>query len=154
MGQNVIIHGKDVYDTLSNDTGKPATTPVNVMSGGMKSNSDFVPSAYTGKITTTATGVATAIATGASKLMLQSLEVTGMEEFAVLAFGTSAANAIANLNIAAAVGTTGIIIPSGDSTAGGVAPTIIISIPANATHFALVDGLSGQVQVIMVTQGV
>jgi len=154
MGTNTIVHGKDVYDVLQNDTGKAQTTPINVMSGGMKSNSDFVPSSYTGKITTTATGVATAIASGASKLLLQSLEVTGLEEFAVLAFGTSAANAIANLNIAAAVGTTGIIIPSGDSTAGGVAIPVTLSIPANATHFALVDGVSAQVQIIMVTQGV
>jgi hypothetical protein len=154
MGTNTIVHGKDVYDVLQNDTGKAATTPIKVMAGGMKSNSDFVPSSYTGKITTTATGVSTAIASGASKLLLQSLEVTGLEEFAVLAFGTSSANAIANLTIAAAVGTTGIIIPSGDSTAGGLATPITIGIPANATHFALVDGVSGLVQVIMVTQGV
>jgi hypothetical protein len=154
MGQNVVLHGKDVYETLSNDTGKAATSEIVVLAGGVKSHADFIPSSYTGKITTTATGVGTAIASGASKLLLQSLEITGIEEFAVLAFGTSSANAIANLNIAAAVGTTGIIIPSGDSTAGGVAPAIVVGIPSNATHFALVNGLSGQVQIIMVTQGI
>jgi len=118
------------------------------------SNSNFTPSSYTGKITTDATGVATAVATGAKKLSLQSLEVTGLEEFAVLAFGTSSANAITNLAIASSVGTAGILIRSGDSTAGGVAPDHIIAIPVLATHFALVNGVSGLVQIIMATQGI
>lgn len=126
---------------------------VTVMGEAKKVNSDFVPSSYTGKITTDAVGVTTAIASGASKVLLQSLEVTGLEEYAVLAFGTSAANAVANLTIAAAVGTTGIIIPSGDSTAGGLASPMIIGVPGNATHFALVNGVSGLAQIIMVTQG-
>ena len=117
-------------------------------------NSDFKPSSYTGKITTDATGVGVAIATGATKLLLQSLEVTGLEEYGVLAFGTSSADAVANLNIVGAIGTTGIIIRSADSTAGGVAPDQILAIPDNATHFALVNGVSGQAQVIMVTQGI
>ena len=88
--------------------------------------------------------------------MLQSLEHTGMEEAAVLAFGEGVndTEAISNLTISTNVSTTGIIIPSGDSTAGGVAPVIIIDVPANATYFALGNRVAGADQIVRITQGV
>ena len=120
----------------------------------IRANTAFKPSSYTGKVTTDAVGVTGAIATGATKLYVQSLETTSVQEFAVLAFGTSAANAVANLNVAATVGTTGVVIPSGDSTSGGsIPPPIELGVPDNATHFAVVDGLTGQAQILMITQG-
>lgn len=133
-----------------------------VVSGTINSDGNFVagsessgfkPSSYTGKVTTDAVGVTFAIATGATRLLLQSLESTGLEEFAVLAFGTSASDAVTNLAVASSVGTQGVIIRSGDSTAGGNANDLLVGIPANATHAAVVNGLSGAAQVVMVVQG-
>ena len=118
----------------------------------------FKPSSYTGRTSSAEAGTTFAIASGATRLLLQSLEVTGIEEYAVLAFGTSAANAQANL---AKTGTTpniisnaGVVVKSGDSTAGGSAPDLLVGIPANATYAALGNGVAGLVQIVMVTQGI
>ena len=133
-------------------------------SGGAAHTMDgFKPSSYTGRISSDEDGTTFAIATGARRLLLQSLEVNGLEEYAILAFGTSAANAQANL---ALTGTTpnilsnaGVIIRSGDSTAGGVAKDLLVGIPENAWgenggYAAIGNGVAGLVQIVMVTQGV
>jgi len=114
----------------------------------------FAPSSYTGKVTSVNAGTTFAIASGAKKLLLQSAESTGVEEFAVLAFGTSAADAQANLTIVTNASTTGLLVRSADSTAGGVAPDLIVDIPSNATHAALGNYTAGANQVVMVTQGI
>lgn len=139
------IPGSVVYAT--NRSGNAEAIRVSQTSG-------FVPSSYTGKITSVDAGVSGAIATGAAKLLLQSLEGTSMAEFAVLSFGVSSADAISNLTIVANASTTGITLMSGDTTTGGSASTNIVGIPANATHYALGNGVAGADQVIMVTQGV
>jgi len=128
-------------------------------SNGAKHTIDgFKPSSYTGRISSDEDGTTFAIATGAQRLLLQSLEVTGIEEYAILAFGTSAADAQANLGLTGTtpniIANAGVIIKSGDSTAGGAAPDLIVGIPANATHAAIGNGVAGLVQVVMVTQGV
>lgn len=135
-------------------TGSGGAAHVTITSGG----NAFTPSSYTGRISSSEDGTTFAIATGATRLLLQSLEVTGVEEYAVLAFGTSAADAQTNL---AKTGSTpniisnaGVIVKSGDSTAGGAAPDLIVRIPANATHAALGNGVAGLVQIVMVTQGI
>ena len=144
----------------SQTTGSPAETVHQDYTVGAAHTMDaFKPSSYTGKQTTTDAGVTFAIATGARRVMFQSLETTGVEEYAVIAFGTSAANAIVNLAVAT-VAQAGIIIPSGDSTVGGTMGTpILVGIPENAWgenggYCALGSGLTGQAQVIMATQGV
>lgn len=133
-------------------------------SGGAGQVADgFIPSSYTGRISSAEAGTTFAIASGARRVLLQSLEVTGLEEYAIIAFGTSAANAQSNL---AKTGTTpniianaGVIIRSGDSTAGGVAKDLIIGIPENAWgenggYAAIGNGVAGLVQIVMVNQGV
>jgi len=133
-------------------------------SGGAAHTMDgFKPSSYTGRISSAEAGTTFAIASGARRILLQNLEITGLEEYAILAFGTSAANAQANL---AKTGTTpniianaGVIIRSGDSTAGGVAIDLLIGIPENSWgenggYAALGNGVAGLVQIVMVTQGV
>ena len=139
---------------------------IGVQSSGNSANvmDAFKPSIYTGKISSSEAGTAFALGTGARRILLQSLEVTGLEEYAIIAFGTSAADAQANL---AKTGTTpniianaGIVIFSGDSTAGGGAPYLPpIGIPKsswgeNGGYAAIGNGVAGLVQVIMVTQGV
>lgn len=127
-------------------------------SGGSSHVADgFKPSSYTGKITSLEAGTTFAIASGAGRLLLQSLETTSITEFAVLAFGTSAADAQTNLNKSGTtpniISNSGVVIRSGDSTLGFNAPDVIVGIPDNATHAALGNGAAGDDQVIMVTQG-
>lgn len=144
--------------------GSPAEALRESFTGGARHAIDgFKPSSYTGRISSAEAGTTFAIASGARRLLLQSLEVTGIEEYAVLAFGTSAADAQTNL---AKTGTTpniisnaGVIIKSGDSTAGGAAPDLLIGIPENAYgenggYAAIGNGVAGLVQIVMVTQGV
>lgn len=116
----------------------------------------FTPSSYTGKITTNGTGAVFAIASGATKLMVQNLETTDITEFAVLAFGVNAFDAVANLNINATIATTGVVIQSGHTGTGAAVAgeTLVINIPTNATHAAMANGTAGDAQVCMVTQGV
>ena|SRR3989304_1962048 len=116
----------------------------------------FKPSSYTGKISSSEDGTTFAIATGARKLMLQSLDMAaaGTAEYAVLAFGTSAADAQANLTITGTtpnkIATTGAVI--GSSTKVGE-PALILGIPANATHCAVGNGVAATAAQLMVTQG-
>lgn len=120
--------------------------------------STFTPSSYTGKITSTEDGTTFPIATGATKLLLQSLELTSITEFGVLAFGETEAAAKANLG---KTGTTpniisesGVIIRSGDSTLGIIPPDVLVDIPPEALFGALGNGTAADDQVIMVTQGI
>lgn len=123
-------------------------------------NTPFLPSSYTGKITSSEDGTAFALATGATSLSLTNLELTSITEFAVIAFGEDAASAQANL---AKSGTTpnilseaGEVIRSGDSTLGIMGEHRVIGIPANARdggYAALGNGAAGDDQVVMVTQG-
>lgn len=121
---------------------------------------NFTPSSYTGKITSTEDGATFAIATNAQKLLIQNLEVTDVTEFAVLAFGISAADAQTNLNITGTtpnkISTTGIAIGSGHTGSGAASRgrEVIVDIPSSATHAALGNGTAADDQICMVTQGV
>lgn len=113
---------------------------------------------YTGKITSTEDGATFARAPDATRLLLQNLELTSITEFAVIAFGTTAANAQSNLNKSGStpniISNSGGAIRSGDSTLGVLAPDFILDWPANATHAALGNGAAGDDQIVMVSQGV
>jgi hypothetical protein len=80
----------------------------------------FVPSSYSANksATTAVAGQSEAIADGASRLRVRNLDATN---YALIAFGTSAANAEDNA-------ANGVIIPKADME--------ILGIPANATHYA------------------
>jgi len=150
--------GEISYDSSGNKYVWDGTSWIQTSTNGTAHVADgFKPSSYTGKITSVNAGVSFAIASGATRLLLQSLETTGLAEFAVLAFGTSSVNAIDNLNIVTNASTTGAIVKSGDSTAGGVAPDLLIGIPLNAQnggYAALGNGTASTDQIVMVTQGV
>jgi hypothetical protein len=121
---------------------------------------NFTASSYTGKITSDEDGTTFAIATDAKKLLIQNLETTDVTEFAVLAFGTSAADAQTNLTITGTtpnkISTTGLVIGGGHTGTGSAVrgESIVVDIPVTATHAALGNGTAGDTQVCMVTQGV
>ena len=145
-------------DVVTDSSGNPAVKVVAEVN-----NQYFTPSSYTGKITTVEDGTTFAIATGATKLLLQSLEYTLASEFAVLAFGETAADAQTNLGKTGTtpniISTQGTIIRSGETggTSGVQPPDVIVDIPANARdggYAALGHGVAGLVQIVMVTQGI
>ena len=110
----------------------------------------FRPSAsYNGKLTTTAAGVATTIPSGTARIHVQSLDTTATD-FALLAFGTDEADAILNLAVAANQGETGVVIGSNTNIGNN---SELIGVPADAGAFAIVTGVSGQTQILMVNMG-
>jgi len=128
----------------------PATGAANVSNG-------FKPSSYTGRISSSENGTTFAIASGATRVLFQSLDmaVAGTPEYAIIAFGTSASDAAVNL---AKTGTTPNIISNagvvvGSSTYVGAVPLGPIGIPVNATHCAVGNGVAATVVILMVTQG-
>lgn len=115
---------------------------VAVRSGG----SSIVPTSYTGLTATLGTGgTGYAIASGAKYVHL-GVKATGGVIY--IAFGTSSANAVANVE---ATGTELGMMVGSSGTAGN---TFIVGIPSDSTitHFALAD--SAGTAVLMVTQGV
>lgn len=123
---------------------------------GVKSSSNklhvtafsFIPSSYDTDLTMDGTAQSVALASGVTKLHVGNKGAT--TEAVRVAFGTSAANAEANLNISAAAATTGVYIPA--IVDGGVHPPI--GIPANATHYAVANDVAADTQVVALTQGI
>jgi len=126
-------------------------------SGAARVTDVFKPSSYTGKISSAEAGTTFAIASGATRIMFQSLDMAaaGTAEYAVCAFGTSAADAQTNLTKTGTtpniISTTGFVIGSSTNVAQNKE---IIGIPANATHCAVGNGIAATVVQLMVTQGV
>lgn len=100
------------------------------------SGASFVPSAYSANksATTSVAGQSEAIADGALRLRVRNLDTTN---YALIAFGTSAANAEANA-------ANGVVIPAADME--------VLGIPANATHYSWL-GNAGTV-LLNIVQGV
>ena len=68
------------------------------------------------------------------------------------AFGTSELDAEANLTIAAAAATTGVIIqPEGDSPTNCL---VTWGVPALATHIAIANAVASDTQAVQLVQGV
>ncbi len=98
----------------------------------------------TGQAVTLATGVAL----GKGRVRITSKGLT--TEDLRIAFGTSSANAIANLNISGGAATTGVWV---GSVADGYMPTIILGVPASATHVAVERGTNADVFAVSIEQG-
>lgn len=109
----------------------------------------FVPSTYATDLTMDGTAQSVAVATGATKLYVVNLGAT--TEAIRVAFGTSAADAEGNLNIAAAAATTGYYIPA--AADAGSASTITLGIPTAATYFAVANDVAADTQGVAITQG-
>lgn len=110
----------------------------------------FVPSDYSASVTIVAGTASTgAIATGATKIMFANVSATTVD--ALVAFGTSAADAATNLTIAGGVGTTGYWVPAAVDSAAGV---VTLGVPSGATHYAIVNDAGVETPTVRVIQGV
>ena len=109
---------------------------------------EFTPSQYDTDLTMDGTAQSVALATGATKVFVINGGTTG--KAIRFAFGTSAANAQANLTIAAAAATTGHYIPSPADGYGSV----VLGVPSDATHYAVANAVAADTQAVYITQGV
>jgi hypothetical protein len=120
--------------------------PVELMREGFK------PSQYDADLTMNGTAQAVALASGVSlgDGRIHVVNRGATTEAIRVAFGTSAANAQANLNISAAAATTGYYIPA---IADGIGEAVL-GVPALATHYAVANAVAADTQVVSITQGV
>ena len=107
------------------------------------------PSSYDADLTMDGTAQSVALASGAKQIIVQNRG--DINEAIRVAFGTSAANAEANLTISAAAATTGHWI---GSASGGYESKQVLGVPANATHYAIANAVAGDTQTVSVIQGV
>ena len=130
----------------------------NIFSGWSASNGNahvmdaFKPSQYDTDLTMDDTGQAVALASGVA-LGCGRIHVANdgaTTESIRVAFGTSSANAIANLNVAAAAATTGYKVRALADSNGEA----IIGVPALATYYAICNAVAADRQVVSITQGV
>ena len=122
-----------------------------VVKGGV----DFTPSEYDEDITivagTTQYGeLAAGVKLGAGKVTFFNRSATTHD--ARVVFGTSEANALANLNVVTAVATTGYYIPA--MADGGAASKLVLSVPALATHYAVLNATTLKTPTVAITQGI
>ena len=110
----------------------------------------FTPSSYDATLTMNGTGQAGALATNAQKVYFGNLGAT--TEAIRVAFGTSSADAIANLTISAAAATTGFYIPA--AADAGANAFQVLGVPELATHYAVANAVAADTQDVTVTQGV
>lgn len=122
---------------------------VRTINGGVMVNA-FTPSSYEDDLTMDGTGQSIAIATGATKLQIANLGAT--TEAIRVAFGTSSAEAIANLAVATGAATTGYYIPAIADAGGGAVREI--GVPTLATHVAICNAVASDTQTVAVNQGV
>ena len=108
----------------------------------------FTPSSYDADLTMDGTAQSVALATDATRISVTNRGAT--TEAIRIAFGTSAANAEANLTIAAAAATTGFYLPAIADAEGSV----VLDAPALATHYAIANAVASDTQVVSVTQGI
>jgi len=143
----IVIFGRDASDPDS-------VVPFYLSGGATKVADGFKPSQYDAALTMDGTAQSVALATGvklgAGRVYFANQGAT--TEPVMVAFGTSAANAEANLNIAAAAATTGHYIPAAADAGSQSAQTL--GVPALATHYAVANAVAADTQVVTVTQGI
>lgn len=119
-----------------------------------KTSDGFIPSQYDADLTMDGTAQSVALATGvklgAGRVYFANQGAT-IETIRV-AFGTDAANAEANLNIAGGLATTGHLI--GAAADVGSQSAQILGVPTFATHYAVANAVNGDIQGVAITQGV
>jgi len=111
----------------------------------------FTPLTYAANLTMdgTATTNVVAIATGATRVRVANLGAT--TEAIYFVFGTSSANATANLTHVTNLATTGVYIPA--AVQGGSQSVAVLGVPYLATHFALENAVASDTQDVNVIQG-
>lgn len=111
----------------------------------------FKPSQdYISDLTMDGTAQAVALASGTNRVVIWNQGAT--TETIRYAFGTSQANAEANLTISAAAATTGIKVPV-YADFGILCMTQPIGRPALATHIAIANAVAADVQAVQLIQG-
>ena len=140
-------------------TNSPGTSNVDDVveervSGGARHSMDgFRPSQYDVDLTMDGTAQSVALATGvklgAGRVYFANQGAT--TESIRVAFGTSAADAESNLNIAGGFATTGHLI--GAAADVGSQSAQILGVPALATHYAVANAVNLDTQDVAATQG-
>lgn len=114
----------------------------------VESAGGFRPSNYDPDLTMDGTAKVIALASGCMQVDVTNRGVT--TEAIRCAFGTSSANAAANLNISTGAATTGRWI---GAAADGFDPHKQFTRPSNATHFAVANAVASDTQIVSVVQG-
>lgn len=111
--------------------------------------SGFTPSQYDADLVMDGTAQAVPLATGTTKCFFINEGAT--TEKVRVAFGTSAANAEANLTITGSpsYATTGHPIPSPADGYG----SCVLGVPKDATHYAVANAVASDTQTVSITQG-
>ena len=109
----------------------------------------FKPSSYDADLIMDGTAQAVALATGTGRVRVYNQGAT--TESIRFAFGTSAADAQANLTIAAAAATTGLLIPA--QADNQVQSIQLLGVPDLATHFAVANAVAADTQAVNIIQG-
>lgn len=114
----------------------------------------FTPSSYDADLTMDGTAQTGALATGVKlgQGVVQFCNLGATTEAIRVAFGTSAADAGNNLNIAGSLATTGYYIPA--AADAGSAAFVVLGVPLDATHYAVANAVLGDTQTVAVNQGV
>lgn len=144
------------YQTTDNDLGSKGLEYI-VTNGGLarqrRNTGPFIPSSVSALTLDSAdAGTELALSPYTETLQVTNLELTSTINYAVVAFGTSIADAKANLAIVAGKSTAGAVVWSGktDLVLGG---TENIGVPAFATHAVFGNGVAGANQTLMVIPG-
>lgn len=110
----------------------------------------FVPGTYSASVTVVAGTASTgAIASGVKKIMFANVSATTVD--ALVSFGTSAADAATNLASDASKGTTGYWVPAAVDSSAGV---VVLGVPADATHYGIINDTNAETPTVRVVQGV
>ena len=135
-------------------TGRERLVPVKgTAEGGVSiagSMGGFTPADLSDNLVMNGTARIIALSADTTKLQITNLGAT--TEAIRVAFGASSAEATANLTIVSAAATTGYYIPAiADAGAGAIREP---GVPSGATHAAICNALAGDVQTVLVVQGV
>ena len=147
MGMNVSVERLRSIDKDGNYVKSSDGSDIGLV--GVKGGIAFTPSQYDADLTMNDTAQAVALATGALKVKVVNRGAT--TEAIRFAFGTSAANAQANLTIVSGAATTGDYLPSAADQGDG---EMVYGVPALATYYAVANALASDVQIVSITQGV
>lgn len=121
-------------------------------SGAAHVSDGFKPSQdYISDLTMNNAAQAIALASGTNRVVIWNQGAT--TETVRYAFGTSQANAEANLTIVANAATTGIKVPA-YADFGILCMTNPIGVPALATHIAVANAVAGKTNAVQIIQGV
>lgn len=146
-------------DTLTWDTGEKFEYRGSIFvqthdatGAGFVSDTGFKPSQdLISDLTMNGTAQTVALSSSTRRVVIWNQGATG--EVVRYAFGTSQANAEANLTISAAAATTGIKIPA-FANFGVMCNTGPIGKPTLATHIAVANAVATHVQLVQIIQGV